>query len=49
MTAFDDTDIAKALARYPVCTALGVGHATDVVAAGAAVDHEAITPTATAY
>jgi exonuclease VII large subunit len=49
VTAFDDPGIVMALARYPIYTVLGVGHATDVVAAGAAVDHEAITPTAAAY
>lgn len=48
LAVFDDPLVLYGLAECPHYTILGVGHASDTVLAGQAVDHEAITPTAAA-
>lgn len=48
LAVFDDRLVLYGLADCPHYTILGVGHASDTVLAGQAVDHEAITPTAAA-
>jgi exonuclease VII large subunit len=48
LAVFDDPLVLYGLAECPHYTLLGVGHASDTVLAGQAVDHEAITPTAAA-
>ena len=48
LAVFDDRLVLSGLADCPHYTILGVGHASDTVLAGQAVDYEAITPTAAA-
>ena len=48
LDVFNAWPVLYALADAPHFTVLGVGHASDTVLAGQAVDHEAITPTAAA-